>query len=148
FQPPAAAFVSGTLWLAFGTGERTAIGYLGSPNPAAPAAAHDENNRYYVISDPDPPATSPTPPVPGPQPPASGTCPLTFTCAINDISSGGSPGTRGYFFKTADGEKFVTTSVIFAGKVISASFTPSQLKAGDPGFDPCTQRGSGNLYVF
>ena len=38
--------------------------------------------------------------------------------------------------------------MIFAGKVIVASFTPSLLKAGDPGFDPCTQRGSGNLYKF
>ena len=55
---------------------------------------------------------------------------------------------RGYFFKALDGEKFVTTSVIFAGKVITASFTPSQLQAGDPGFDPCTQRGSGKLYIF
>ena len=47
-----------------------------------------------------------------------------------------------------DGEKFVTSTAIFAGKVITASFTPSSLTFGDPGFDPCTQRGSGNLYKF
>jgi hypothetical protein len=134
--------VSGTLWLAFGTGERTAIGFKGVTSTT------DENNRYYVINDSDPLATAASAPAIITELPSSGTCAAGYNCAITDITSSGTPGTRGYFFKTADGEKFVTTSVIFAGKVISASFTPSMLQPGDPGFDPCIQRGSGNLYMF
>jgi Neisseria PilC beta-propeller domain len=145
FQPPAAALINGTLWLTFGTGERAAIGYLGNTSTT------NENNRYYVINDPDPLATSATTPAIVTEPPSSGSCASGYTCAIQDVTSSSyNPGSypRGYYFRGLDGEKFVTTSVIFAGKVIMASYTPSQLKAGDPGFDPCTQRGSGNLYKF
>jgi Tfp pilus tip-associated adhesin PilY1 len=142
FQPPAAALVNGTLWLTFGTGERTAIGYLGNTSTV------DENNRYYVINDPDPLANAASAPAIVTEPPTSGSCATGYTCTIADLTSGGTPGARGYYFRTLDGEKFVTTSAIFAGKVIAATFTPSTLKAGDPGFDPCTQRGSGKLYKF
>jgi Tfp pilus tip-associated adhesin PilY1 len=142
FQPPAAAYVNGQLWITFGTGERSAIGFLGASGNTG------ENNRYYVINDPDPLASAAGAPAIVTEPPSSGSCATGYTCAITDITTSGSPGTRGYYFRTADGEKFVTTSVIFAGGVIAASFTPSQLKSGDPGFDPCTQRGSGNLYQF
>ena len=38
--------------------------------------------------------------------------------------------------------------MIFAGKVITASFTPSQIQPGSPDWDPCSQRGSGKLYIF
>jgi hypothetical protein len=132
YQPPAAAFVDNKLWLAFGTGERAAIGYVGD-------TTRDDENRYYAINDPDPLLT--------------GAIPATLVGSsptLTDVTIVGTPvtSTRGYFFKAAEGEKFVTTSVIFAGKVITASFTPSLLRAGDPGFDPCTQRGSGNLYKF
>jgi hypothetical protein len=145
FQPPAAAFVNGKLYLAFGTGERSAIGFLGvtdcaplSGSCTTSSASRQENNRYYVITDPDPLASAATTPA------------AVTETDLTDISVVGTAvtSTRGYFFRTVDGEKFVTTSAIFAGKVISASFTPSTLKAGDPGFDPCTQRGSGKLYKF
>ena len=132
FQPPAAAFADNKLWLTFGTGERAAIGFLGDPT-----AGRDEENRYYVINDPDPLIT--------------GAVPATLAeSGLTNITTVGTPVTspRGYYFKAAEGEKFVTTSVIFAGKVITASFTPSLLRSGDVGFDPCTQRGSGNLYKF
>jgi type IV pilus assembly protein PilY1 len=134
FQPPAAALVNNKLWLAFGAGERAAIGYLGDPG-------RDDENRYYVINDPDPLLTAATP--------------ATVTEAdLTNITTVGTTvtSTRGYYFKTAEGEKFVTSSAIFAGKVITASFTPSHCTAAsDPSvctFDPCTQRGSGNLYKF
>jgi type IV pilus assembly protein PilY1 len=131
FQPPAAALVNNKLWLAFGSGERAAIGFLGR------GATVDDNNRYYVLNDPDPLLTGATPAA------------LTEASLTNITTVGTTvTSTRGYYFKVAEGEKFVTTSVIFAGKVIAGSFLPSQLKAGDPGFDPCTQRGSGNLYKF
>jgi len=41
-----------------------------------------------------------------------------------------------------DGEKFVTNPLIFAGKVIAASFTPT------PSADPCAARGISTGYVF
>ncbi len=131
FQPLAAAYVGNKLWLAFGSGERAAIGYKG-------ASGRDENNRFYAITDPDPYGVQATPP------------PVVTEANLTDITTVGTPvsSPRGYYFKVDDGEKFVTSTVIFAGKVITASFTPSQLQAGDPGFDPCTQRGSGELYIF
>jgi type IV pilus assembly protein PilY1 len=131
FQPPAAAYLGGKLWLAFGSGERAAIGFLG-------IAGRDENNRFFGVNDPDPWGLAATAPA------------VVTEAGLTDITTTGTPvaSGRGYFFKTGDAEKFVTQTVIFAGKVITASFTPSLLKAGDPGFDPCTQRGSGSLYVF
>ena len=41
-----------------------------------------------------------------------------------------------------EGEKFVTSTVIFAGKVIAASFAPT------PGADPCAARGDATAYIF
>jgi hypothetical protein len=49
---------------------------------------------------------------------------------------------RGFYIKAADGEKFVTSTVIFAGKVITASFVPT------PSVDPCAARGDATAYVF
>jgi hypothetical protein len=145
FQPPAAAYVDGTLYLAFGTGERSAIGFTGVTDCTplggtctTSSPSRQENNRYYVVTDPDPLQ-------------GAATIPAAVTEAdLTNVSVVGTSvtSTRGYYFRTLDGEKFVTTSAIFAGKVIAASFTPSLLKAGDPGFDPCTQRGSGKLYKF
>jgi Tfp pilus tip-associated adhesin PilY1 len=135
FQPPAAAYVGTKLWIAFGTGERAAIGYKGLPTHSD---AEGEENRFYGITDPDPLALSATAPA------------VLTEAGLTNITTVGTPVTspRGYYFTVVDGEKFVTTTVIFAGKVITASFTPSQLQFGDPGFDPCTQRGNGNLYIF
>jgi len=134
--------VNGVLWLTFGTGERNAIGYLGN------SSSTDENNRYYVINDPDPLASAASAPAIVTEPPTSGSCATGYNCQIVDVTTSGTPGPRGYYFRTSDGEKFVTSSAIFAGKVITATFTPSSLTAGDPGFDPCTQRGSGKLFKF
>jgi hypothetical protein len=124
FFPPAAAYVGGRLWLAFGSGERRNLPYAGDP-------AEDDNNRFYVIQD---------------------TSPYTATAAtldegdLQDIT-GDEDGTTingpGYFFAVGDGEKFVTNFEIFAGHVIAATFTPSA-----PGIDPCTTRGNGTLYIF
>jgi len=51
-------------------------------------------------------------------------------------------GQYGFFIKGGEGEKFVTNPLIFAGKVIAASFTPT------PSVDPCTARGISTGYVF
>lgn len=129
FQPPEGAFVGGQLWLAFGSGERAAIGYHGHPG-------NDENNRYYVMRDLNPlEMGAPLPTI------VEGD--LTNATDQTSVSS-----TIGYYFKVADGEKFVTRSAIFGGDVIVGSFTPATDDPLDPDFDPCTSRGSANLYDF
>jgi Tfp pilus tip-associated adhesin PilY1 len=146
FQPPSAAFVNGTLWIAFGTGERHAIGFTDrltdgdDPTDAIPDDEDHtgEENRFYAINDSDPLGALATTPA------------VVTESALTNITTVGTPvsSTRGYYFIANNAEKFVTSTVIFAGKVITASFTPSQLQVGSPGWDPCTQRGGGRLYIF
>lgn len=124
FYPPAAAFVGGRLWLAFGSGERRNLAYPGEAN-------EDENNRFYVMQDLSPFTT------------AAATLTEADLDDITGDEDGASIAGSGYFFKSADGEKFVTNFEIFAGHVIAATFTPSA-----PGLDPCTTRGNGTLYIF
>jgi type IV pilus assembly protein PilY1 len=127
FFSPAATFVGSKLWLAFGTGERRSLPFVGVP-PAV-----DENNRFYVVSDPDPfeRAVSPL-----------GTATEADLLDITGDEDGATFAGRGYLFKVQDGEKFVTNVEIFAGQVIAASFLPT------PSADPCASRGDGTLYVF
>jgi hypothetical protein len=121
--------VGGQLWLAFGTGERSAIGFHGIP-------ATDENNRYYVMRDLNPLEQ-------GTPLPTIVEADLTDATNVTSVSS-----SIGYYLIAADGEKFVTRTVIFGGDVIVGSFTPATDDPGDPLFDPCTSRGSANLYYF
>jgi type IV pilus assembly protein PilY1 len=126
FFPPAGAMLNGKIWLAFGAGERKDLPYVGN-------AAIDENNRFYVVTDPDPLE--------------QGASLATVTEAdLIDATSSPSGVTisteRGFFIKGGDGEKFVTSTVIFAGKVITASFVPT------PSVDPCAARGEATAYVF
>jgi len=127
FFPPAAALVKGKVWLAWGAGERLNLNYEGD-------APGDENNRFYVVNDPDPLELQ--------------ALPLGTVLETNLIDATSSPGgvsltsERGFFLKGADGEKFVTNTVIFGGQVISNSFTPT------PSVDPCIGRGVGAAYVF
>jgi hypothetical protein len=129
FQPPAGALVGGQLWLAFGAGERSAIGFHG-------ISATDENNRYYVMRDLNPLEQ-------GTPLPTIVEADLTDATNLTSVSS-----SIGYYLIAADGEKFVTRTVIFGGDVIVGSFTPATDDPGDPLFDPCTSRGSANLYYF
>ncbi len=129
FNPPAGAFAGGQLWLAFGTGERAAIDYHGD-------GGGDENNRYYVMRDPNPLEQGPALPT---------IVETDLTDATNLVTV---PAGLGYYIVVADGEKFVTRTAIFAGDVIVGSFTPATEDPSDPAFDPCTSRGSANLYDF
>ena len=137
FFSPAAAYAGGKLWLAFGSGERRSLsfpGKTGSPDP-------DENNRYYVVSDPDPYELRmvPLPTLHETDTDGLGN-PLLVDLTNNQ---GGATITgRGFYFKVANGEKFVTNTEIFAGHVVAASFKPTSTG------DPCTSRGDGTLYVF
>jgi hypothetical protein len=126
YFPPAGALAQGKLWLAFGSGERRNLSYLGD-------ASLDENNRYYVVNDPDPLELG---------------VGLPAVTESNLVDATSSPGgvtltsERGFYIEAGDGEKFVTNSVVFAGKVIAASFTPT------PSADPCAARGEATAYVF
>jgi hypothetical protein len=125
FFPPSAAFVRGKLTLAFGTGEREDLHDEGDP-------LADDNNRFYVVEDAFPTGT--------------GAFPGALTeASLTDVTSTDQDGNladKGFFFKVADGEKFVTDATIFAGKVIVASYSPSS------GADLCeTAGGQAFLYI-
>ncbi|MDH3211241.1 MAG: PilC/PilY family type IV pilus protein [Myxococcales bacterium] len=128
FFPPAAGFVHRKLTLAFGTGEREDLGYEGDPT-------EDDENRFYVLRDLNPTGAS------------------AFSSVLTESDISGSdvtnlasdpvPSDPGFFFKVADGEKFVTDVAIFGGQVIVASYTPQA------GADVCaTSAGQAFLYVF
>jgi type IV pilus assembly protein PilY1 len=128
YFPPAASYISGKLWLAFGSGERGSVAYAGDSS-----AGSDESNRFYVVSDLDPYER------------ASPALPTVLETNLQDISGnqGGAVITgRGFYFKAADGEKFVTRSEVFTGLVIVSSFKP--VNTGDR----CTSRGDATLYIF
>ncbi len=126
FFPPSATRVGKMVYLAIGSGERAELGFEG-------IASKDENNRFYVMTDPDPFEDFPTP---------------LSTLAEGDLTNIDSAatcsdiGARGYYIKVADGEKFVTNSEIFAGIVFAGSFIPTNTG------DPCTSKGDGALYAF
>ena len=128
FTSPAAALVGGKLWIALGAGERKDLSYLGE-------ATADENNRFYVLIDPDPYEIAGLA--------AAG--PVVEADLLDATSSPGGVAIttqRGFYIVAADGEKFVTNSVIFAGHVVTASFKPT------PSTDPCAARGEAKAYVF
>ncbi|MBW2294285.1 MAG: hypothetical protein JRG94_18530, partial [Deltaproteobacteria bacterium] len=127
FKRPAGTFLSGNLWLAFGSGERNNIDFLGVTGDDS------ENNRFYVIEEIDPLEHLGSP-----------MATLTDT-DLTDVTASAAPTAitgSGFFFTVGDGEKFVTNTEIFAHKVYGATFTPE-----DTG-DPCTSRGVATLYVF
>jgi hypothetical protein len=127
--PPAAAFKSGKLFLAFGSGERRNLAFAGDPDTSETG----ENNRFYVVMDLDPFEM------------ASPALATITEADLTDFSGSDSAATftnKGFFFSVADGEKFVTNVEIFSGNVIAASFTPN----ADP--NPCVAKGDGALYVF
>jgi len=126
YFPPSATRVGKTVYLAIGTGERHNLGFEG-------VAGQDENNRFYVMTDPDPWEDNPTP-----------YATLTEGDLVDLTTDSSCPALndRGYYLKAADGEKFVTNSEIFAGIVFVGSFIPTNTG------DPCTSKGDGALYAF
>jgi len=128
FFPPSATMIRSKLYLAFGSGERTNLGFEGPTN------SDDDNNRFYVATDLDPFERKLTP------------FPVLTEAELSDVTDDEScqaVTNRGFFLVGANGEKFVTNSEIFARNVIAASFTPTDLT------DPCeTGGGRATLYVF
>ncbi len=126
FFPPSATRIGKTLYLAIGSGERAELNFEGF-------SGKDENNRFYVMTDPDPFEDFPVP---------LGTLTESDLTDVDGTSTCSDIGARGYYFKVADGEKFVTNSEIFAGIVFAGSFIPTNTG------DPCTSKGDGALYAF
>jgi type IV pilus assembly protein PilY1 len=127
FTPPAVSFSGTKLWLAFGTGRRDRVADEGV------AGDLTENDRFYVIQDQNPHETAATPPA---------TLDEAMLTDIGSTQGAIALTTPGYFWIAADGEKFVTSTTIFAGTVIAATFTPDVMG------NPCSSRGSGLLYAF
>jgi type IV pilus assembly protein PilY1 len=124
YSPPAGALVSGDVWLAWGAAERRSLEFEGI------SGNDDENNRLYVVRDADP-------------------YELVGLGTLDEadlVDATGYPGgvsnTNGFYIRGADGEKFVTNTVIFANLVITNSFIPT------PNADPCQARGVAKAYVF
>ncbi len=125
--PPAVAYKGGSLYLAFGTGERRNLTFGGDDSDTA------ENNRFFVMIDSDPYET------------ASPTLGTITEADLTDFSGSAAAQAfvnKGFYFELVDGEKFVTNVEIFAGQVIAATFYPTTSD------DPCVTRGAGTLYVF
>ncbi len=136
FFPPTGSLIHGTLWLAFGSGERNQLDFAGYTTTTK------ENNRFYVMKDQDPWEQLGT----------------TITSAARYDDFGGSTDFAaastaevceypsdpevGYYLAAADAEKFVTNSVIFFGDVFTLSFKP------DVAADPCSSGGTSTLYGF
>ena len=117
YFPPVAAYVNGSLTYAFGTGERQDLLYAGD-------ALADDNNRVYVIRDPNPVGANAIPV-------------SAYTEAnLTDVSATGLDTDLtdlGFFVVAPDSEKYVTDWLVFAGYLIGASFVPDNSLACGPG---------------
>jgi Tfp pilus tip-associated adhesin PilY1 len=128
FFPPSATLYRGTLFLAFGTGERADLAFEG------PTGTDADNNRFYVMKDLDPLEKLS---------PVLATLGETSLTNVSSNETCQSITTRGFFFVVANGEKFVTNTEIFARDVIAASYVPTDV------LDKCeTGGGESALYVF
>jgi type IV pilus assembly protein PilY1 len=135
FFPPAATFKNGTLWLAFGSGERANPNFEGLPDTNGdPINSDVDNNRFYALKDYDPLEVAAVPQTIGSE---SDLADLSSTAACSDVS-----GFRGYYFIGGEGEKFVTSIEIFLGYVFVGAFTPKEP------VDLCDLGGESSLYVF
>ena len=136
FFPPTGSLIHGTLWLAFGSGERANLGFPGYPNSTR------ENNRFYVMKDQDPWEMLGTPVVASAR--YDDFAGSTDFAAVGAEDTCGYPNDPevGYYIAGVDGEKFITNSVIFFGDVFTLSFRP------EGAADPCSAGGISALYGF
>ena len=129
FYPPAGTLKSGTLWLAFASGQRANLLQAGDTSTTA------ENNRFYSMTDTDPFERA-----------ATANPVLTeanlFDATTTQASCPSLGSSRGFYIVAADGEKFVTGVDLFAYNVITSTFTPTT------GGDPCSSGGTSAVYVF
>ena len=129
FNAPTAAFVHGKLVLSFGTGEREDLRYAGD------ASTTDENNRFYVVEDAFP---------------TGGAAFATKLyedqlTEVTDPAVAPSLAQKGYYFVAEDGEKFVTDHIVFAGHVITTSYSPDD---GAVAAAVCAPKGGGDAFLY
>jgi Tfp pilus tip-associated adhesin PilY1 len=127
FFPPAATLVSGTMWLALGSGERADLLREGNPN------RDGDNNRLYAFKDLDPLERAPTA--------------LSVITEGNLLNVSGNHNCsnvssyKGWYIVGREGtEKWVTNADIFGGFLFVNSYLPT------PATDPCEIGGESFLY--
>jgi type IV pilus assembly protein PilY1 len=126
FYAPTAVLKNNKLWVALGTGERANLGFTGT-------AGDVDNNRFYSVLDGDPLNAS------------SVAAPLTESDLTDVTALTGCPvisPSKGFFFKAAEGEKFVTPPEAFNYFVLTASYIPTGAAT------PCTAGGNAKIYGF
>jgi type IV pilus assembly protein PilY1 len=128
FFPPAATLRNGKLWLAFGSGERQDLLFMGDP------ATEDDNNRFYALQDLDPFDRL--------SPPLATLAEGDLVNLTSDASCADIGAARGYYVIGQEGEKWVTNVDIFGYQVIASSYVPA------PSSDPCEIGGQAFLWVF
>ncbi len=128
FFPPAATLKNGTLWYAFGSGERNELLYMSDPSTTA------DNNRFYLVKDLDPLDAGTT------------LQPLITEADLLDVSNNSTcadiSAYKGYFIVATEGEKWVTNVEILSGYVFVSSYVPVA------NADPCLIGGQAYLYAF
>ncbi len=136
FFPPTGALIRGTLWLAFGTGERNQLDFTGY------SGTTQENNRFYVLKDLDPLERSMT--LSTSEARYNDFATSTDFVPVQQATTCQYPAAPevGFFIEAIDGEKFITNSSIFFGDVYTLSFLPDETA------DPCTAGGASRLYGF
>jgi type IV pilus assembly protein PilY1 len=127
FNAPSVSLVNSRVTLAFGTGERTDIQY-------ATTAGVDEN-RFYVISDPNALGPGVLPATPYGESNLTNLTGSLLDPNLNDM---------GFYLVGQTDEKFVTDAITFGGFVIATSYTPDQANSAAL----CMARGLATLYVF
>ena len=140
FFPPVATYLNGDLVLAFGSGERTDLTYVGD-------TADDDNNRFWTVWDRVPLGVAPDDPNSGWLTIGEGNSVIGGAVrGLNDVTllaTDPVPDDDGYFIKVPDGEKFITNHAVFGGVLITLSYLPDVLST-----DICTVTGSTNVWLF
>jgi Tfp pilus tip-associated adhesin PilY1 len=147
FQSPAAAYVQNVLTISFASGERTDMGYIGESDPNDPndlTGLYDDNNRFWVLKDETPTGTGAIPALPIVEAPSATNPSLTD---VTNLPTDNVLTDAGYFFKVADGEKFISNHLIFGGVVLTLSYEPAPIDS-DPEDDGCTLSGQTNQWAW
>ena len=141
FYPPVGALRGDQLWLAMATGERADLQRAAGPDDAMQTG---DNNRFYVVIDPNPYDALVLPPSGiRPAPPQR-----VIEDDLDDVTAlttcpSLSAGKRGYYFLAANGEKFSTDILLTRFQAYVGSYVPQAVT------NPCGDApGQSFLYQF
>ncbi len=135
FFRPGLTRISGTYWMAFGTGQRANLQWAGIAGTTA------DDSRLYSMKDYDLLLNSNPNPTTLTEADLDGVTPGAgdYTTTLGTCTS---PSGRGFYVRgVGAGEKFVTQTVVFSKFVISASFTPATVTT-------CGAAGDATLYTY